>query len=74
MNSTWCRVRIFNISSSAGLEFLAESDQRVYLILQYLKALTRRERQHPADQRQVDAILAVIRVHQSSLLQMCIRN
>ena len=43
--------------------FCTEYEQRIYLILQHSEALTRRQRQHPPDQRQIHPIVTVLRRH-----------
>lgn len=66
-----CRVRTFSISKKLGFELCTECEQRVYLILQDGEAFAGRQRQHPADQRKIDAILAVLWFHEFSLLPRC---
>ena len=57
-----------SISRNLGIELGTECEQRVYLILQDSEAFARRQRQHPADQREIDSIVTVLRGHELSLL------
>jgi hypothetical protein len=73
MKSTRYRVRSFNISRNLGFELCTECEQRVYLILEDGEAFARRQRQHPADKREIDAIITVLGTvlghHEFSLLR-----
>jgi hypothetical protein len=68
MKSTRWRAKTLSISKNLGLEFCTECEQRVYLILQNVEALARRQGQHSANQREVDSVLTVLRRHEFSLL------
>jgi hypothetical protein len=69
IKSTLCRVRTLNISRNLGFELCTEGEQRVYLILEDGEALARRQGKHPADQREIDSVITVLRHHELSLLR-----
>lgn len=50
------------------MQLCTEREQRVYLILQDCEPFARRQRRHPADQREIDSIVTVLRRHEFSLL------
>src|ERR1035441_5380360 len=54
-----CRARSAVRKLLSGIQF-SDGEDRIHVVLQELEALRRRQREHPADQRQVDAIFAVI--------------
>ena len=51
-----------------GFELCTECEQRVYLILQDGKPFARRQRKHPADQREVHAIFTALWHHVFSVI------
>ena len=57
------------ITEKLGFELCTECEQRVYLILQHGEAFARRQRQHPADQREIHSIVTVLGRHEFSLLR-----
>jgi hypothetical protein len=59
----------FQYFGHQGFELCTEGEQRVYLILEDGEALARSQGKHSADQRQIDAIIAVPGAHGLSLLR-----
>src|SRR5260370_21564255 len=59
MNATWMARRTRRISRKLVFGLLTDTQDRGNIVLQHVEPLGWSQRQHPADQRQVDTVLAV---------------